>query len=331
MAEGIFQRMTDQFVTKLGADLFQDIGNFISNISPLFAAGFGIYICIIALDAYNRGLDENAVDLSKRMFGWLIIISFAFNASQYSVIANWIYGMPDTIVAAFGQDLDAKLFDVAVSKMENISIVFDQIRLKLLDDPLDNLGLILAFIVFEIMIDFMALLFLGVVFAYYVVAKILLALNLMVGPLFIGSMLFPATRQYGMNWIGQCLNSILTIALLAVLAGIEISFFIETIKLNFGDGSHIDDSIIMQYATLAAMLGVLAIFITMTVVFIFAAFKVPAMASALTGGASMEGVSGGMVRYLPGAAASLAKKFGSSAAKQFQKLFNPKGGSIKPR
>lgn len=140
----------------------------------------------------------------------------------------------------------------------------------------------------------MAMLFLGVTFAYYVVTKILLALNLMIGPLFVGAMLFPATRQYGMNWIGQCLNSILTIALLAILAGLEISFFTQTIQLNFGEVGSFDEEAIDKFAQFSFMIGILALFFVMTIVFVLAAWKIPSMVSALTGGASLEGVSGGL-------------------------------------
>ncbi|WP_289004407.1 type IV secretion system protein [uncultured Kingella sp.] len=226
MVSSVFQDLTDTFVVKFGTELFNNVGTFISNISPLFASGFCLYIVIIALDAYNRGLDENVVDLSKRMMGWLIIIAFAFNASQYNSLAQIIYNMPETLSQAFGKSVDIKMFDSAALAMD---VIGAQLNLARMDLDITDAGNILALWAIEGWLRFCTNVLLSVVFAYWVIAKIVLALNLMVGPMFIGSMLFPGTRQYGMNWIGQCLNSILTIGLLSVLAGIEIQTFKEHI------------------------------------------------------------------------------------------------------
>ncbi|PSJ81215.1 type IV secretion system protein [Neisseria iguanae] len=336
MASSVFQGIADEFVVKFGADLFKDIGNFISHISPLFAAGFGIYICIIALDAYNRGLDESAVDLSKRMFGWMVIIAAAFNASQYGVIAEWVYGLPDATAAAFGGNLEAGLFDKATDKIEAISVQFELLREPF--DDLDELGYVLMLFGVEYAIKILAYLLLGVIFAYYVVGKILLSLNLMVGPLFVGAMLFPATRQYGMNWIGQCLNSIITIALLAVLSGLQMEYFSGKID---------------EYATLltndmgtslgaAGAVGTAAalipIFMTMTIAFVLAVWKLPAMVSALTGGASMEGFGGNLGRMAGNTRTAqainrLPANIGKAFTQAFTKIFgnSNKGGGISPK
>lgn len=320
-ADGIFQRMADQFVTQLSTGLFQDVGNFISNISPLFAAGFSIYVMLIALDAYNRGLDENMVDLSKRMMGWLVIISLAFNASQYGSLAQWIYGLPDAVSASFGKNIDAGVFDAAIAKTDRINIVFNEIIINLVKDDLDNIGLALLFVGLNILVHLMIYLFLAVIFAYYVVAKILLALNLMVGPLFLGAMLFPATRTYGMNWIGQCLNFIFTVVLLSALMGVEIQFFTETIRINFGEGNNIASNVLDRMATSAAVFGVFFVCLLMTAVFIYAAFKVPAMTSALTGGASLEGVSGRLGSTLANQPA--AKNLNNNTLPFLKKLLSP--------
>ncbi len=329
MEDGIFQSMTDQFVVKLGADLFKDVGQFITNISPLFAAGFGIYITIVALDAYSRGLDENAVDLAKRTAGWLIVIACAFNASQYSELAQMIYGMPDAVASSFGKNVDAKLFDSAAEKMDGISVAFDTARSNINGYGFRILSLLMLFYIVEVLCSLLAYLFLGVIFAYYVVAKILLALNLMIGPLFLGSMLFPATRQYGMNWIGQCLNCILTIAILSLLSGLEVNFFAQTVQSTFGGSSGNAEAL----ATTGAAIAMLALFMTMTAVFILAAWKVPAMVSSLTGGASLEGTSAGIGRVLAGT--SGAQKLNMlpdrTAARIRQMLTRSKGGGIRPR
>ena len=310
MVSSVFQDLTDTFVVKFGTELFNNVGTFISNVSPLFASGFCLYIVIIALDAYNRGLDENVVDLSKRMMGWLIIIAFAFNASQYNSLAQIIYNMPETLSQAFGKSVDIKMFDSAALAMD---VIGAQLNLARMDLDITDAGNILALWAIEGWLRFCTNVLLSVVFAYWVIAKIVLALNLMVGPMFIGAMLFPGTRQYGMNWIGQCLNSILTIGLLSVLAGIEIQTFKE----------HIDNAkmAITQASNMEAIGVALGLIILFT-----------AMATSLTGGASLEGAGAGLPglagRQAAGAAKSSMRMAGKGAAGVWRRL-RGRGGSIK--
>ncbi|WP_325320494.1 type IV secretion system protein [Kingella oralis] len=325
MVSSVFQDLTDTFVVKFGTELFNNVGTFISNVSPLFASGFCLYIVIIALDAYNRGLDDNIIDLSKRIIGWLIIIAFAFNASQYSSLAQIIYNMPETLSQAFGKSVDLKMFDSAALAMEVIGAQLNLARMAL--DITDAGNILALWAIIEGWLRFCTNVLLSVVFAYWVIAKIVLALNLMVGPMFIGAMLFPGTRQYGMNWIGQCLNSILTIGLLSVLAGIEIQTFKE----------HIDNAkmAITQASNMEAIgvaLGLIILFTAMTILFVLAAWKVPAMATALTGGASLEGAGAGLPglagRQAAGAAKSSMRMAGKCAAGVWRRL-RGRGGSIK--
>lgn len=326
MADSNFQKLADTFVSKFGTDLFGDVGTFISNISPLFASGFCLYIVIVALDAYNRGLDENVVDLSKRMIGWLVIIAFAFNASQYTSLAQIVYAMPDELAQAFGKKVDVKLFDSASMK---IDVIVSQIERAQLDlTGLDNLPANIGLTILQYTLILETYLLLAIIFGYYVIGKIQLALNLMIGPLFIGSMLFPPTRQYGMNWVGQCLNTIITIGLLSVLMGMEIGYFKDAVESNIQTLQNLPSGI--EVAAEASKL--IGLFTLMTVVFILAAWKVPALATALTGGASLEGAGAGMdglaARKAGGAAKGIARESARGARRLYRKVRN-RGGDIK--
>ena len=63
---------------------------------------------------------------------------------------------------------------------------------------------------------------------YYLIAKLSLAMVIVIGPMFIGSMLFPATRQWGMNWIGQTLNYSVTVVFYVILGALQNDFFSRT-------------------------------------------------------------------------------------------------------
>ena len=69
-----FSDIANNLLNGMGTDLFTKSGNLISGIAPVFQIGFGIYILLVALDAYNRGFDENVMDLGKRMVGWCLLL-----------------------------------------------------------------------------------------------------------------------------------------------------------------------------------------------------------------------------------------------------------------
>ncbi|MCT6882206.1 MAG: hypothetical protein M3Z51_07530 [Snodgrassella alvi] len=86
MDGGYFSSVADALLNGMGTNLFSKTGTLIAGISPLFSVCFGIYILLVILDGYNRGFDENFLDLAKRGFGWLIIISCAMLANIQNLL-----------------------------------------------------------------------------------------------------------------------------------------------------------------------------------------------------------------------------------------------------
>lgn len=124
-------------------------------------------------------------------------------------------------------------------------------------------------------------LFFGIIMAFYVVTKLSLAMVLLIGPLFIGMMLFPSTRQYCMNWIGQILNYSVTIAFFTLLSMLQMEFFDNMLK----------PIITREFENYAMVYGIMPLFIISTIAFVIVAWSIPSIASALTGGASIGGFS----------------------------------------
>lgn len=283
----------------MGSNLFVKAGDLISAISPLFAAGFGVYILIVVLNAYGRGLDENVVDLAKRGVGWVIIIACAFNASQYGHIAQIAFRAPEELAGLFGTGAyTASAIDAAwnnimefVEKMSAYSASINGIGFGALSDKiLINMGTAVILI--------LAGIFFMMVMAFYLVAKISLALVLMIGPLFLGCLLFPATRQYGMNWIGQVLNYMVTIAFFVILGAFQMQFFTKQMA----------SAINGEASSALQLLGIIPIFLIGTVLFGIVAWNVPSIASALTGGAMASGFSNFARTVLSGKAPALYRK-----------------------
>ncbi|MEZ7694119.1 type IV secretion system protein [Neisseria sp. 27098_8_139] len=274
-----FSELANFLLNGMGTNLFQKSNNMISGIAPVFQIGFGIYILLIAFDYYKRGFDENVVDLGKRMIGWLLIIAFAFNSSQYQKLANIMWMLPENLSGLLGTStytasaLDTQSNNI-LKMMENIFAYASSLDMLQVSDKLmlyigGTVAVILAYLFFLI------------TFAYYLIAKLSLAMVIVIGPMFIGSMLFPATRQWGMNWIGQILNYSVTVVFYVILGALQNDFF----------KNQLERAVVGEIGSVAQVVGLIPLFFLSTTIFILVAWSIPSISSALTGGASVNGFS----------------------------------------
>ncbi len=301
----MFENIFESLLKGMGSNLFAKTTNIITEISPLFAIGFGLYIVIVALNTYNRGFDDNFIDLAKRAMGWLIIIACAFNASQYLKIANMLYQLPEYMSGLINSgSYNATSLDNNMDKlMENMGKIWElKQNIPILDVPA-HLGFTFMWVFIFILVAF----FLTAIAAFYLVAKISLAMVILIGPIFIGAMLFPATRQWGMNWIGQIMNYAVTVTFYVLLGTIQLDFF-ETHMLSMTDFSQTTGGTVFS---LVMFVPILFMYILATIIFFVVALSIPSIAAALTGGATIGGYSG-VLR----SASSIAKQL------SIPKLFN---------
>lgn len=302
-----FWKDTIEFLlTGMGTDLFSKTEQLITQIAPLFSIGFGIYFLMIILDAYNRGFDDNLQNISKRAIGWLIIIACAFNAAQYSKIANIAYNLPEALASVFGNDsYNASALDTAwggiMQSAETLLAQAAELDFYQLSDKLMLWWGVIIILV-------LGIIFFGIITSFYIVAKIALAMVIMIGPVFLGCLLFPATRQYGMNWIGQILNYAVTITFYTILSVLQMQFFKTHLEQAITGGVSASNSALGNVAAAASVYqiyGFVPMFLFSTIVFVIVAWNIPAIASALTGGASMSGI-GQFMRLVDSASKKIA-------------------------
>lgn len=298
-----FSELANFLLNGMGTNLFQKSNNMISGIAPVFQIGFGIYILLVAFDYYKRGVDENVVDLGKRMIGWLLIIAFAFNSSQYQKLANIMWMLPENLSGLLGTStytasaLDTQSNNI-LKMMENIFAYAASLDMLQVSDKLmlyigGTVAVILAYLFFLI------------TFAYYLIAKLSLAMVIVIGPMFIGSMLFPATRQWGMNWIGQILNYSVTVVFYVILGALQNDFF----------KNQLERAVVGEIGSVAQVVGLIPLFFLSTTIFILVAWSIPSISSALTGGASVNGFSRTVM----------------SVARWAKGVKLPGGGKVKPK
>lgn len=274
-----FSDMANMIMNGMGTNLFSKAGNLIAGVAPLFQVFFSIYVLLLAFDYYKKGFDESVVDIGKSLIGWVIIIACAFNASQYDKIANIIWELPDRLSGFIAsQEYTASALDTSASNVMNTLTKIPEYAASLdFTQVSDKLMLYIGW-AFVLVCSF---LFFVTSFAYYVIAKLSLAMVILIGPIFLGSFLFPSTRQWGMNWVGQVLNYSVTIMFFTILGSLQQDFFT----------THLQNAIVGEISSVAQVLGLIPIFFLSTVFFILVAWSIPSIASALTGGASVNGFS----------------------------------------
>lgn len=279
MESGYFSAVAETLLNGMGSNLFSKASSLIAAISPFFSVCFGIYILLIIMDAYNRGFEENIMDIGKRLGGWLLIICLAFNAGQYNNLANMLYNLPDELSSLFGNGTyTVSAIDTGLNNVMEMTgkafAIGNEYSVTDFAEKLTAWGIAFG-------IGLFGGLFFVITGALYLVAKLSLAMVIMVGPLFIGCLLFPGTRQWGMNWIGQFLNYTITICFYTILGVLQLDYFNNNLNNLIGGGE----------TSLVLLLPVLCMFFISTVIFIIVAWNVPSIASALTGGASVNGFS----------------------------------------
>ena len=95
-------------------------------------------------------------------------------------------------------------------------------------------------------------------------------------------MLFPATRQYGMNWIGQILNYSVTVCLYAVVFILQTSFIENQLAKWAANDSGIPNmNVVGAYEVMGTI-------VLLSIIFLMVLFSIPSIASALTGGAAID-------------------------------------------
>ena len=125
-----FADLSNTLGADLGANLLNRTGDFISQLTPLFAAAFAIYVLLVIWDYYSQSFDVAFIDFVKKCMGWVVIISLAFSPAMYMKLAHLIYGLPDEIAAIFagGYSVNASAMDASWSMVRELLVRISEIH-----------------------------------------------------------------------------------------------------------------------------------------------------------------------------------------------------------
>ncbi|WP_432786995.1 hypothetical protein AAEX37_01060 [Oligella sp. MSHR50489EDL] len=296
----VFSEITKDLTKIIEEDLFNRSADLITKVSDLFALGFGIYLIILIWGYQKAGLDDSISDLIKKIGAWLIIIALAFNAENYKLLAEAVYKAPDEVASWItGNTLGT---DFVETQLLNVDEVVSEISKMNAETGTFSMGTSITLSVATGVVFFIGYLTVLFIWGFYMITKFSLALVLILGPIFIGSMLFPTTRQYGMNWIGQIFNYIVTITLYMGISLIQLNYVESTLKKFKAPTKKgwFGDVVVVDLELIWALLGNLLI---ITIIFIPICLSIPSIAASLTGGAGVDGHGRFMERLARGTTA----------------------------
>lgn len=302
----MFEDVFNDIDTVVVQVLNNSTANVISLISPLILAGFGIYMILIAV-TYMRDsapLGSSFSDLFKRIFAWGVIISFGLNISFYiGTVVPIVNGIPSDLGNAIlgGTTSTTNGLDAVVTQYTNaISDMWN--KASGISD-----SIVVGFNAFFLIVFGMT--FTAIAFAYLALAKVFIAILLVIGPVFFACALFPTTRQYFSTWVSQIVNYGLIGVLFNITAAVQIKLL---------------DLMLARTPLLTAGLKDFLALDLVGLAFLVIALKLPDLAQSLSGGMSLGGSIGGAVRSATGVGRL------SKALMSKNQSPPPAGGSIKP-
>ncbi|SFU25610.1 type IV secretion system protein VirB6 [Paraburkholderia aspalathi] len=221
----LFTSMTNSFDKNVLNTISTGSSNIIALISPLMATCFSIYVLLILWTYWQGRNDEPINDFLMRMATWALILTCGMNIQFYSeYVVPFFNGFGEQVAGALTNGSNP------VSGLDNLLNAYINAAQAIYAQA-SGLKVIAAIWTIALMIIFGGP-FMAIAIAYIILAKFALGLLLALGPLFISAALFPPSRQFFWNWVGQCMNYTLLVALFAAACALEVNFAMGVVPLN---------------------------------------------------------------------------------------------------
>lgn len=174
-----------------------------------------------------RGAEDNFVgDFMYRVLGFAVVMGIGFSAGSYASIV-----LP--IVTGLGNDLASAVSGGTVTSgaLDNLVIFYwsmiGDAMAAMTDNSIVQMGMTVMTLVQVAIVIIGLIPFLVIATVTIITANIGSGLVAMVGPIFFGCLLFPATRQYFSAWVNTAFSYALVPLLVAVLSMVSVGISIE--------------------------------------------------------------------------------------------------------
>ncbi|CAG9264350.1 Conjugal transfer protein TrbL [Burkholderia diffusa] len=275
MAITVFTDMFNSFDQSVLQTINTGSSNLISLISPLASAGFSMYVLIILIGYWRGRVEQPFVDFVWKCIGWAFVLTAGMNISYYTeYVVPFFNGFGDDLATALtnGRPLTSGLDNLLTLYLNGITSMFSNLGY--------DIGLYVEAAVLALLLLLVGGIFMAIAAAFIILAKFALGLLLALGPMFIMAGLFPVTSRFFDNWIGQCVNYGLLVALFAALGAIEVTYATSILPKAF------DVNNLFLTWTLEVKI------VASGFVFIIISLNLPSLASQLAGGVGLSAMVG---------------------------------------
>ncbi|MCX8738128.1 type IV secretion system protein [Gilliamella sp. B2824] len=234
--DSILTSLHDNVSKLVDSQIASNITSISTAILPLISAAIMVYCVYVAWQIVTAQNDMFITDILKNIVMIVLVGAVCYSTKYYQT-----YVTPFVLEA--GDNLSSALFgDNKVSTtmldefMAQINKSLDKMQEKMKFGWRDNWGLGMQAVFYWLLLWITSGVFALFATAYLLVAKLMVAILLSVGPIFICLSIFPVTRSMFTSWCGQCANYILLTLGYCIVLKLFISFINEKFKtetLNF--------------------------------------------------------------------------------------------------
>lgn len=288
-----------------------------TEIAPIVAGGLTLTFIVMGAMAVYGMLDRPFKEVAWRMMWASVIMSFALTSAMYQeYVVDVLMTLPDELVSSIAS---SALNNTDVATGQNAAVAIEQLfdlgtynaGLFFNEASVNPLDLNLAPYIYGSLVFLGTLLCASIGALWLLIAKVILALMVGLGPIFIACLIWKPTQQFFWSWIGQILNTVITAVLVLAVFAIFSSIF--QLALN---GLEVDaEQATLQDSAIFTFLGVLCMGVLVSI---------PQYVNQLTGaagaavGTAMGRISGGAVgggsKALSGGANTVRRGFAGKSA-----------------
>jgi len=294
----IFQFVGDS-LTRLTATYAETASSSLATaIEPIAIAGITLVIAVYGGLTIAGKIQQPFTDFVVKSLKVILVAAFALNAGNYvRFVSGSINGLETGLITALqapGVDRAGNTYaqlDQSIGKANTlVEEAFMQASKKnILTEPGPFAGYVLS----GLLIATGIVIFFLVGGAMIICAKFMLSVMLAIGPLFVMTLMWPATSGFFDRWFGQTLTYVFTVVLMSVVMSMGISIFDEQIAASSIDETH-------------PLFMALSILLT-SLILAFVTLQVANLAGGISGGISMASLTlrqvAGLVTNPAGAAA----------------------------
>lgn len=261
----------------------------IGAITPVATTLLLIYVALWAWSMARGMITEPVTDGATRIAYLSIITAIALSIGYYSgFLSDWLWNSPDAMAGIIAPGTDPQ---GNMGFLDGLFLRYDVYASRWYQAaeenpwPLDIPNGMYVFI--AILLWLCGIILTGYAAALLILAKIMLAVLLGIGPMFVLALVFQVSKRFFDTWLGQCLSFVFMVILVSALFAIVGQILSQTMATEFVRFNSSDTPDVMGAMTIIALSAIVFLLL----------LQIPSVAAALGGGVAVSTMGGIGIAY----------------------------------